>query len=292
MKKILVLHTGGTISMQADEAGHVRPENDNPMNHVGVNLDNHMRPVEVGIVSINDTKFSRPGLLDKFLDFASRKSQIHGGTSFDGTVRFNPQVRAGWFDQHHERTLRPDRTVLENVMEDSPHQQTLARTVLTSLGFERDAVFKPVSVLSGGEKAKAALARLLLTDLNLLILDEPTNHLDLFTMQALESLLAGYGGTLLFVSHDRAFVSAVATRVATLENGSLSTFEGTLSQLEAERDRDRDAERRQLAITALEMRLAALAGRMAAPRKGDNPEALSAEYDALAAQLREMKRGG
>ena len=77
------------------------------------------------------------------------------GTAFDGTIRFNPQVRAGWFDQHHERTLRPDRTVLENVLEDSPHQQTLARIVLTSLGFARDAVFKPVSVLSGGEKAKA-----------------------------------------------------------------------------------------------------------------------------------------
>ena len=164
--------------------------------------------------------------------------------------------------------------------------------MLARLNLRGDSVFKRVGVLSGGERAKIALAKLLLSDANLLLLDEPTNHLDVFAMEALENLLAGYGGTLLFVSHDRAFVSAVATRVATLENGSLSTFEGTLSQLEAERDRDRDAERRQLAITALEMRLAALAGRMAAPRKGDNPEALSAEYDALAAQLREMKRGG
>ena len=122
------------------------------------------------------------------------------------------------------------------------------------------------------------------------MLDEPTNHLDLFTMQALEELLAGYVGTLLFVSHDRAFISAVATRVLTLRDGRLSAFEGTLAQLEAEADRDRDAEALNLQITALEMRLAALAGRMAAPGKGDRPERLSAEYDALAGRLRELKQ--
>ena len=212
------------------------------------------------------------------------------GTRFDGAISLNPGVRLAWFDQDHERTLDLDETALENAMAETSLPQSTARTVLARLGLRGDNVFKPARVLSGGERAKLALAKLLLSDANVLFLDEPTNHLDVFAMEALEALLAGYGGTLLFVSHDRSFVSAVATRIMTIEGGALSTFEGTLDALEAERGRNRDAERRQLEITALEMRLAALAARMSAPRKGDRPEALSDEYDALAARLREMKR--
>ncbi len=219
------------------------------------------------------------------------RGEPSAGTRLDGRLQINPAARLGWFDQDHARTLDFAATALQNAMADSTLGESTARTVLARLNLRGDSVFKRVGVLSGGERAKIALARLLLSDANLLLLDEPTNHLDVFAMEALEGLLAGYGGTLLFVSHDRAFVQAVATRVATAANGGLTTFEGTLSQLEAERDRDRDAEARQLEITALEMRLAALAGRMAAPRKGESPEALGAEYDALAARLRDMKRG-
>ena len=214
------------------------------------------------------------------------------GTRYTGTVRLNPAARLGWFDQDHARTLDFDATALRNAMADSKQPESTARTVLARLNLRGDDVFKPVRVLSGGERAKIALAKLLLSDANLLMLDEPTNHLDLFTLEALEALLADYGGTLLFVSHDRAFVSAVATRVLTIQGGRLSAFEGTLSQLEAESRRDRDAERLALEITALEMRLAALAGRMAAPQKGDRPDQLSAEYDTLAQQLRALKRTG
>ena len=212
------------------------------------------------------------------------------GTRLTGSIRPNPEARVGVFDQDHAKALRFDGTALENARADSPHPEATARTVLARLNLRGDSVFKPVRVLSGGERAKVALAKLLLSDSNLLILDEPTNHLDLFTMQALEALLAGYGGTLLFVSHDRAFVRAVATRVLTFDKGRLSAFEGTLDEMEADASRDRAAEAARLQISALEMRLAALAGRMAAPRKGDNPQALAKEYDALAKALREMKR--
>ena len=98
-------------------------------------------------------------------------------------------------------------------MADTALSESTARTVLARLNLRGDAVFKPVRVLSGGERAKVALAKLMLGNINLLLLDEPTNHLDVFTLEALEELLAGYGGTLLFVSHDRAFVRAVATRI-------------------------------------------------------------------------------
>ena len=213
------------------------------------------------------------------------------GTCFTGAIRLNPQVRVGWFDQDHARALRFDDTALENAMSYTSLPESVARTVLARLNLRGDDVFKPVRVLSGGERAKVALARLLLGESNLLFLDEPTNHLDLFALQALEELLAGYGGTLLFVSHDRAFASAVATRVMTLSGGRLSTFEGTPDALAAEAVRDRAAEDMQLRISTLEMRMAALVARMAAPKKGDDPQALSDQYDALAAEVKKLKRG-
>ncbi len=209
---------------------------------------------------------------------------------FRGSARFNPAARTGWFDQHHENTLNLDGSVLENIMRESVHPEHFARTVMACLGIRGDDVFKPLNLLSGGERAKTALGKLLLMDCNTLLLDEPTNHLDLFTMEELEKLLAGYGGTLLFVSHDRAFISAVAGRVLTLERGGIRCFEGTLAQRSQSDARDRSDEQRQLAVTSLEMRLSALAARLAAPKKGDRPDELSAQYDALAEELRQLKR--
>ncbi len=212
------------------------------------------------------------------------------GTRCHGEIRFNPAARLGCFDQDHAGTLSLDATALENAAADSPQSGSTVRTVLARLNLKGESVFQPVRVLSGGERAKVALAKLLLSDSNLLLLDEPTNHLDLFTMEALETLLAGYGGTLLFVSHDRAFISAVAGRVITLRDGGLATFEGTLSQMEAVSARDRGAESLQLEISSLEMQLAALSARLSAPKKGDRPDRLNEEYEALAARLREKKR--
>ena len=162
--------------------------------------------------------------------------------------------------------------------------------MLIRLNFRREDVFKPVSVLSGGERAKAALARLLLMDCNLLILDEPTNHLDLFTLEELERLLSGYGGTLLFVSHDEEFIRKTATRILRFDHRKLVSFDGTPDEMKASRNRSASEEDRRLAVTTLEMRMAALSARMAAPKKGDRPELLQAEYMEIAEKLRELKR--
>ncbi len=209
---------------------------------------------------------------------------------FDGKIQFNPAARIAWFDQHHEKTLDPEKTVLENVMDVSVHPESLARTVLIRLNFRRDDVFKPVSVLSGGERAKVALARLLLMDCNLLVLDEPTNHLDLFTLEELERLLADYGGTILFVSHDEEFVRKTATRIVRFDRRKMVSFEGTLDEMKNASRRDTSAEELRLAVSALEMRMAALAARMSAPKKGDRPDQLQAEYLEIAEKLRELKR--
>ena len=209
---------------------------------------------------------------------------------FNGKIRFNPAARIAWFDQHHEKTLNPDKNILENVSEVSVHPESLTRSVLIRLNFSREDVFKPVAVLSGGERAKVAIARLLLMDCNLLILDEPTNHLDLFTLEELERLLSGYGGTVLFVSHDEEFVRKTATRVVRFDQQKLIPFEGTLEEMKAAENKKESEEALRISVTAMEMRLAALSARMASPRKGDRPEQLQAEYMETAAELQDMKR--
>ncbi len=209
--------------------------------------------------------------------------------SFSGEIRLNPAARISCFDQDHARSLNLNATVLENAMADSVASEADARTVLARLNLRGDAVFKAIRVLSGGERAKVALARVLLSDSNLLVLDEPTNHLDLFTMEALQELLADYGGTLLFVSHDETLVRAVASRILRLEREQIVPFEGTLDRMRAEEARDRSQEKLKMEITRLEMQMASLTARLSAPRKGDHPEQLNAELDALSEQLREAR---
>ena len=208
---------------------------------------------------------------------------------FRGNARFNPAVRPGWFDQHHESTLDPDRTVLENILRESVHPEHFARTVMACLGIRGDDIFKPLRLLSGGEKAKTALGKLLLMDCNTLLLDEPTNHLDLFTMEELEKLLAGYGGTLLFVSHDEEFIRKTATRIVRFEGTSLAAFEGGWEEMTAPKKKNRSEEDRKLEISRLEMRMAAVSARLSAPKKGDRPDLLQEEYLRLAEEVRGLK---
>ena len=206
-----------------------------------------------------------------------------------GRIRINPAVRVGWFDQTHERTLDPERSALENAMREAAYPESDVRTVLARLSLRGDDVFKPVRVLSGGERGRVALAKLLLSDANLLLLDEPTNHLDVFTLEALQEMLTGYRGTVLFVSHDAAFCDAVATRTATFAGGRLDVFEGTRAQQREREAADREKEALRLEISVLQMRMATLAGRLAAPQKGDDVEKLNAEYLELARKVNTLR---
>lgn len=208
-------------------------------------------------------------------------------------VRLSPGVRIGYFGQNHEEVLDPEKTVLENVMRRSVFTESDVRTVLANLNLRADDVHKPVSVLSGGERAKASLASLLVSDANLLILDEPTNHMDVFSMEALERVLRTYEGTLLFVSHDRRFVRGVASRLIFFEDRRLTSFDGTMDEWQAaqeSRAAGQEAQARALRVTSLEMRLADLAARLSAPKKGDSPERLNEEYLSVAEALRREKQ--
>jgi ATPase subunit of ABC transporter with duplicated ATPase domains len=135
-----------------------------------------------------------------------------------GSVTIGAAVSMGYYAQHVMDGLGGDRTVLEELQEHAPlaNQGTL-RNLAGMFGFQDDDVFKPIYVLSGGEKARVALAKLMYDAPNLLVLDEPSNHLDIVTKRALVRSLADYDGTLIFVSHDRQFLSALATRVLELQ---------------------------------------------------------------------------
>ncbi len=145
-------------------------------------------------------------------------------------------VQIGYFSQNHE-LLDPARTVLENVRAVSRLPEHEVRSILANLWINGDAVQKPVRVLSGGERAKVALARLLASDCNLLVLDEPTNHIDLYTAQALEPLLLRWQGTLLVISHDRHLIEQAAERLLFVENGRVRAFEGTMAEYREEQSR-------------------------------------------------------
>ncbi|WP_046175287.1 ribosomal protection-like ABC-F family protein [Domibacillus indicus] len=144
-------------------------------------------------------------------------------------ISIAPAVSVGYFSQHLT-ILKPSRTIIENVKEASGQDESLIRTVLARIGFWGEDVFKKVSVLSGGERVKTALVKLLVSDANVLILDEPTNFLDIQAVEALESLLAEYRGTVLFTSHDRRFAERIATNVLAIEDGKLAAFTGTLHE--------------------------------------------------------------
>jgi len=126
-------------------------------------------------------------------------------------------------------------SILQNAMERSVYDETFVRTILARLLFRRDELHHPASVLSCGERLKLALACVILSDFNLLLLDEPTNFLDAESRRALTDVLAAYPGAVLFASHDRAFISAVADRIISLDAGKAMTFEGDYSSFLASR---------------------------------------------------------
>jgi len=233
-------------------------------------------------------------------------------------------VKVGFYAQHQLEALSPRRSVLEELaaearVDDIPR----LRGHLGAFLFSGDDVDKPVSVLSGGEKARLALAKLLLRPVNFLVLDEPTNHLDVAACEVLEQALRDYAGTLLFISHDRTFIDALATKLVEVSGGRLvehlGNYRGYRERAEAaaaepgvvrtrsaakqervaqrerrkRRDRRLAGARRRVAaleaeITSLERRLESLVLRLGDPdvyRDGDAVRTLEGERSGLCAEL-------
>ena len=176
----------------------------------------------------------------------------------EGSARLGEHnVVASYFEQNQAEALDLSKTVIDTMFEAVPDwTQTQVRSLLGSFCFSNDTVFKQVSKLSGGEKARLALALMLLSPCNLLILDEPTNHLDIPAKQMLEDALMDYEGAALLVSHDRYFISRVANRIVELRDGELILYRGDYSYYlekkeeeraqanQAQQEREREAKRK------------------------------------------------
>ena len=136
-------------------------------------------------------------------------------------------VTPSYFEQNQAEALDLNKTVIETIHDEVPDwSNEEVRTLLGRFLFTKDTVFKKVGALSGGEKARLALAKMLLRPANLLILDEPTNHLDIPAKEMLEEAIQNYDGTLIVVSHDRYFISQVATKIVEIRNGELMLYQG------------------------------------------------------------------
>jgi ATP-binding cassette subfamily F protein 3 len=147
-----------------------------------------------------------------------------------GTFTWGANVKIGYYDQE-QKGLNPNNTVLNELWNAYPNlEEARIRTVLGSFLFSGDDVFKKVSALSGGERARVSLAKLMLLKANVLILDEPTNHLDLFSKEVLESALMDYEGTLLFISHDRYFLNKMAEHMLELRPDGVTAYLGNYDE--------------------------------------------------------------
>ena len=145
-----------------------------------------------------------------------------------GNIKFGTNVNVSYFHQE-QKTLTLDNTIIDEIWEDNKHlTQTDLRSMLGAFLFEGEEVFKKISTLSGGERARVAILKLILSNANLLLLDEPTNHLDIDSKEVLEEafFLSGYTGTIFTISHDRYFLNTVVDKVLVLDENGITEYLG------------------------------------------------------------------
>jgi len=205
----------------------------------------------------------------------------------DPAIQRSVGVKLGYFSQDMS-ILEDNMTLLQNVMKDSLYDETFVRTLLARLLFKREDLIKDVSLLSGGEKVKAALAKIIVSDFNVLILDEPTNYLDIYSMEAVEEALLNYSGTVVFISHDRRFVSNVADHIISIENCKMECFEGTLEEYKRKKEARTQQDDKPYDKMLLQTRLAEILGRLSIPSKNDNVEELDREYREILEKLKRL----
>ena len=153
-----------------------------------------------------------------------------------GEIRLGSKVSIGYYDQEHH-VLDPDKTLFDELQDSYPDlNNTQIRNTLAAFLFTNDDVFKYIRDLSGGERGRVSLAKLMLSNANFLILDEPTNHLDMVSKEILENALNSYTGTVLYVSHDRYFINTTATRIIELTNQTIVNFIGNYDYYLEKRD--------------------------------------------------------
>jgi macrolide transport system ATP-binding/permease protein len=203
----------------------------------------------------------------------------------ENNISISKKANIGYFSQNLN-ILDENKTIIENLLEVGLEQD--ARDILARFLFKRDDVYKKVSVLSGGEKVKVSLAKILLSDFNISILDEPTNYLDIYSVEAVEEALINYGGTLLFVSHDRRLIENVADTIMYIENKQINTFQGNFNDYNNKFD---DFEDKNIVYkkAILENKLSEVIGLISIATKVEEKEKLDMEYMNILKELNKIR---
>ncbi|MBM7584151.1 ATPase subunit of ABC transporter with duplicated ATPase domains [Bacillus pakistanensis] len=197
-------------------------------------------------------------------------------------------VKVGYFHQSIE-ALPHDETILQFVEKGSTLPKHIIRIILARLRFFENDVNKSINILSGGERVKVAIAKLLVGDYNLLILDEPTNHIDLDTLKAIEGLINDYPGTVLVVSHDREFVQRTAEKLWIIKDQKVSMFDGSIEFWQRSKQKPKRLEKNEAEILTLETKLSELLSRLSIPSPKDDFEELDKQYQDVLRKLRQIK---
>ncbi len=196
-------------------------------------------------------------------------------------------AKIGFFAQQQEN-LNESKTVLENILEDSPYNQAFIRTLLSRLAFKGNDVHKQVSLLSGGERVRASLAKVFLGNYNVLVLDEPTNYLDIQTKEALSEVLKAYPGTIVFVTHDRSLIQSLATHSLSFEDEPPRVYainqKSTKSATLKDGHQDKQAE-----LLMIEVQIIETLGKLSSVMKEEEKEELDREYREYLQLLKKKK---
>lgn len=208
----------------------------------------------------------------------------------DDAIRIAQGAKIGYFNQDMNM-LDKNLSIIENVMESSIYSENFARLLLARLLFKGEEIYKKVDILSGGERVKVSFAKILLQDINLLILDEPTNYVDINSLEVIEETLKEYDRTLLFVSHDRRFVDAVANQIMIITDQRIKMFTGNYTEYLARNNKPMNQHKEEVEkqVIILKNRLSEVIGRLSMPSKKDDMEALNKEYNRILDELKRLK---
>ncbi len=202
----------------------------------------------------------------------------------ESPIKVATKAKFGYFSQKLD-ILDPKATILENVLKTAIHTETIVRIVLARLLFRNNDVHKLVDVLSGGEQVKVALAKVLLSDINILVLDEPTNYLDIESMEALEDLLKNFEGTVIVVSHDQYFLEKIATRKLEITGKSIHASKINNPIINHKTTSSKPDEK-----LLLQTKLSEVISKLSFAQSEEERLTWDREYTKLLAQLKELKK--
>lgn len=209
----------------------------------------------------------------------------------NASIKIHPKVKIGYFDQSQD-ILDESKSILENIRDVSSFDETFIRINLNLFGFKGDDVYKKVEVLSGGEKIRVAICRIILEDNNLLVLDEPTNYLDINSINSLEMALKETEKTMIIVSHDRGFIENVCDTIIEIKDKQIKSFSGSYNDFQEEKNKknvDKYEKQKNDEILVLQNKLSSIISTICIENNLDKKKKLEQEYDELLRKLKLLK---